>query len=218
MMAEAWQRTPTWIDLYDWRQRVAALFAARDAALRAGAAPEAVWQAWRAARDDLFAHHPQSPLSDATRQNFTALPYFPYAPAWRIQGHMEPLTDDAETFDGVAPTGMRFRRAARLHLALTGNPLDLMVYWIDVYGGGLFIPFRDATGTDATYGGGRYLLDTVKGSDLFRPGSDPLDVIVDFNYAYNPSCAYDERWLCPLAPNENWLALPIRAGELRFHP
>jgi uncharacterized protein (DUF1684 family) len=217
-MAEPWQRTPTWIDLYDWRQQVAALFGARDVALRAGAAPEAAWQTWRAGRDDLFARHPQSPLSDATRPSFTALPYFSYDPVWRIQGRMEPLTDDADTFDGVAPTGMRFRRAARLHLTLVGDPLALMVYWIDVYGGGLFIPFRDATGADATYGGGRYLIDTAKGSDLFRPGADPLDVIVDFNYAYNPSCAYDERWMCPLAPNENRLAIPIRAGELRFHP
>lgn len=217
MMAEAWQRAPTWIDLYDWRQRVAALFAARDVSLRAGMAPEAAWQTWRAGRDDLFAHHPQSPLSDTIRQSFTALPSFPYDPAWRIPGRLEPLTDDAETFDGVAPTGMRFRRAARLHLALADEAISLMVYWIDVYGGGLFIPFRDATGADATYGGGRYLIDTVKGSDLFRPREDPLDVIVDFNYAYNPSCAYDERWLCPLAPNENRLAIPIRAGELRFH-
>lgn len=77
-MAEAWQRAPTWIDLYDWRQRVAALFAARDVSLRAGMAPEAAWQTWRAGRDDLFAHHPQSPLSDTIRQSFTALPSFPY--------------------------------------------------------------------------------------------------------------------------------------------
>ena len=97
--------------------------------------------------------------------------------------------------------------------------MQLMVYWIDVYGGGLFLPFRDASGAEASYGGGRYLLDTIKGSDLFYPNADDVQqVIVDFNYAYNPSCAYDERWFCPLAPRENHLKIAICAGEQRFHP
>ena len=105
------------------------------------------------------------------------------------------------------------------------------MYWIDVYGGGLFLPFRDATCPDESYGGGRYLFDTVKGNDFLRldvsdaaaAAGDQVSgylgglVILDFNYAYNPSCAYDERWVCPLAPNENRLPVPIRAGERKFH-
>lgn len=217
-MDATWQRTPTWLELYDWRKRVAALYAARDAALRAGDAPAAVWERWRAGRDDLFARHPQSPLSDEARRTFTRLPYFPYDPTLRVAAEVEPLTDDADTFDGVAPAGMRFRRAARLHLSLAETPVTLLLYWIDVYGGGLFLPFRDASGAATTYGGGRYLCDTVKGSDLFYPTDDGRDVILDFNYAYNPSCAYDERWFCPLAPRENQIALALRAGEQRFHP
>jgi uncharacterized protein (DUF1684 family) len=217
-MEQASQRMPTWLELYDWRKRVAALYAERDATLRLGDAPEAIWLRWRAERDRLFALHPQSPLSDATRHTFTALPYYPYDQALRITAQLEPLSDDANTFDGVAPAGMRFRRAARLRLTLDDAPTELILYWIDVYGGGLFLPFWDASAADATYDGGRYLCDTVKGSDLFHPSDDTASVIVDFNYAYNPSCAYDDRWFCPLAPRENRLAQSIRAGEQRFHP
>jgi uncharacterized protein (DUF1684 family) len=87
---------------------------------------------------------------------------------------------------------------------------ELEVYWIEVYGGGVFVPFRDATSGSESYGAGRYLLDTIKGADL---GGEGDRLILDFNYAYNPSCAYDPRWSCPLAPAANWLQVPIRAGE-----
>ncbi len=121
-----------------------------------------------------------------------------------------------------------FRRAARLTFTVAGQPAALLVYWIDVYGGGLFLPFRDETSGGETYGGGRYLFDTVKGSDFLRLDDRQNDgqndtagmgyaggrVLLDFNYAYNPSCAYDARWGCPLAPAENRLPQPIRAGEL----
>ncbi|HLY32393.1 MAG TPA: DUF1684 domain-containing protein, partial [Ktedonobacterales bacterium] len=118
----------------------------------------------------------------------------------------------------------------------------LPVYWIDVYGGGLFLPFRDATCPGESYGAGRYLFDTVKGSDFLladgsgqprmlsapdgeRASTDGASamgfsggrIILDFNYAYNPSCAYDPRWACPLASRENILSMPIRAGERKYH-
>lgn len=86
------------------------------------------------------------------------------------------------------------------------------------YGGGLFLPFRDGTAGDETYGAGRYLTDTAKGT--FGRGlevdRERGEVLLDFNYAYNPSCAYDPRWACPLAPPENRLEPAIRAGERRF--
>ncbi len=217
MEQQTWQRTPTWLELADWRKRVATLYATRDAALRAGDDPASVWASWRATRDDLFARHPQSPLSDTTRRTFTHLPYAPYDPAWRVVAQVEPLTDDSETFDGVAPPGLRFRHAARLHVTLADMATTLTLYWIDVYGGGLFLPFRDASSVDDSYPGGRYLCDTVKGSNLFAPDDTGQTLLLDFNYAYNPSCAYDDRWVCPLAPKENRLNVAIRAGELRFH-
>jgi uncharacterized protein (DUF1684 family) len=80
------------------------------------------------------------------------------------------------------------------------------------YAGGLFLPFRDATNGTETYGAGRYLLDAAKSADL---GGD-LErgtLRLDFNFAYQPSCAFDPKWACPLAPPENWLDIPIRGGE-----
>ena len=75
------------------------------------------------------------------------------------------------------------------------------------------MPFRDATNGRDTYGGGRYLYDSIKGADL----GATLEVIsLDFNFAYNPSCAYNDQWACPLAPSENWLDVEIRAGEKAF--
>lgn len=96
-----------------------------------------------------------------------------------------------------------------------GGPLAgalLSVFWLEGYGGGLFLPFRDATSGGETYGAGRYLLDTIKGADL---GGDPArgELLLDFNLAYHPSCAYDPRWNCPLAPRENWLSVAVPVGE-----
>ena len=87
---------------------------------------------------------------------------------------------------------------------------ELELYWLDAYGGGLFLPFRDATAGSETYGAGRYLLDTVKGADL---GTVDGRLVLDFNFAYHPSCAYDPKWACPLSPPANRIDVPIRAGE-----
>jgi uncharacterized protein len=107
---------------------------------------------------------------------------------------------------------MAFSRIGRLELSYRGEPLQLGAYWIQGYAGGLFVPFRDETSGRESYGGGRYLLDTIKSADL-GSDADQATVVLDFNYAYNPSCAYDPHWTCPLAPPENWLPIPIRAGE-----
>jgi uncharacterized protein (DUF1684 family) len=105
-----------------------------------------------------------------------------------------------------------------LHFTLDGQQAALAMYWLNIYGGGLFLPFRDTTSPLDSYGGGRYLFDTIKGSDfLLAPGSSGMErIVLDFNYAYNPSCAYNSRWVCPLAPLENRAAVAIRAGEQNF--
>jgi len=99
-----------------------------------------------------------------------------------------------------------FTRFARARFEL--GSLDL--FWLEGYGGGVFLSFADATSGTETYGACRYLLDTVKGADL---GERDGRLVLDFNFAYNPSCAYDPRWVCPLAPPGNRLAAPIRGGE-----
>jgi uncharacterized protein (DUF1684 family) len=222
---------PTWLDLYDYRLRVGQMYTERELALRAGEGEQDVLLRFRAQKDDLFAHHPQSALSVEARRLFTGLKYFPYEPTLRVEALMEPVAEtempgerSGPNTGGHAPaTGLR--PAALVRFALNNLPLELVVYWIDVYGGGLFLPFRDATCPEESYGGGRYLFDTVKGSNFTTIdnhkdvgwGYEGGRIILDFNYAYNPSCAYDDRWVCPLAPKENRLPVPIPAGERKFH-
>jgi hypothetical protein len=103
-----------------------------------------------------------------------------------------------------------FTRFATARFELAGRPAELELYWLEGYGGGVFCPFADATSGAETYGAGRYLLDTVKGADLGERGGR---VVLDFNFAYNPSCSYDPAWVCPLAPPANRLGFEVRAGE-----
>jgi uncharacterized protein (DUF1684 family) len=105
---------------------------------------------------------------------------------------------------------MRFTRCGVAIFELDGEALTLELYWLDEYAGGLFVPFRDLSSGDTTYGAGRYLLDTVKGADL---GMDGDRLVLDFNFAYNPSCSYDPGWVCPLAPPANRLTILVEAGE-----
>jgi uncharacterized protein (DUF1684 family) len=191
------------LSLLDWRRRVAALY--RE--VRGEQDPVTGWQLWRAGRDALFRDHPDSPLPEQARPGFAGLSFAGYDPSLRWLLPVEPALptrlEVATATDGVVP----FERIGRVDLPGLG-PLD--VWWLDSYGGGVFLPLRDATAGSTTYGGGRYLLDTVKGADL---GGDRSRLVVDLNFAYNPSCAYDPRWICPLAPASNRLAPAIRGGE-----
>jgi hypothetical protein len=196
------------LELLDWKRRVFALYAD----VRAAADPESAGRAWREGRDRLFLGHPQSPLPADGSERFGALRYFEYDPAFRVLG--ETVREDDEHRDVASSGGqtVRFRRFAAVRFELAGGPQELGLYWLEGYGGGIFLPFADTTRGTETYGGGRYLLDTVKGADL---GEADGRLVLDFNFAYNPSCAYDPRWVCPLCPPENRLDVAVRAGE--FH-
>jgi uncharacterized protein (DUF1684 family) len=199
------------LDLLDWKRRVFALYAAvREAPDTAQATA-----AWRAGRDALFAHHPQSPIAPERRGDFNGLDYFPFDPAARVHAEVHPA--ERERFEVPASVGepMAFTRFAVARFTLGGTGCVLELYWLDAYGGGLFVPFADATSGDETYGAGRYLLDTVKGADLGTAGDR---LVLDFNLAYNPSCSYDPRWACPLSPPANRLSIPVRAGERHVDP
>ena len=196
------------IAVLDWRRRTAALYAA----VRAEPEPATAHARWVATRTEMLTTHDASPVPEAERA--THRPAFaPYDPAWRFEvildADLEPLRLEVPTgTDGLVP----FERVGRLHLAGAG---DLDVWWLASYGGGLFVPVKDvlagALSSPATYGGGRYVLDTVKGADL---GGDGDLLVVDLNFAYNPSCAYDPAWACPLAPPGNRLGVAVAAGEL----
>jgi uncharacterized protein (DUF1684 family) len=176
--------------LLDWRRRVFALYAE----VRAADDPHAAWEHWVAVRAELYRSHPQSPRVGGEPR------YFDYDPAWRFEAVVEAAKREPVEIDGFP-----FTRFAHLRF---GDGLSLDAFWLETYGGGVFVPFRDGTSGSDTYGGGRYVLDTVKGSDLGG------GLTLDFNFAYNPSCALDPRWACPLTPPANRLAVRIEAGEL----
>ena len=190
--------------LLDWRRRVAAMYA--EVRTTAEQDPAGTVARFRAERDRLFREHPESPLPPEERAGFRGISYWPYDPAMRFAADVEPLPAEPVTATSLAGEDFRLERIGRVRLPIG----DLEVYWIAVYGGGVFVPFRDGTSGAETYGAGRYLLDTVKGADLGGSGDR---LVLDFNYAYHPSCAYDPRWSCPLAPPANRLVVPVRAGE-----
>jgi uncharacterized protein (DUF1684 family) len=197
--------------LLDYRRSVANLYANirksdTDAAERC--------RQFRHGRDQLFRSHPQSPLSDEQKARFRGLSYYDYDPAlcWLlpVDTAVESVVFEIDLgHDGLT----RLERFGKVSFAIGGQICSLSLFWILGYGGGIFLPFRDTTSGQATYGGGRYVLDTIKHADL---GQVDGRLVIDFNYAYNPSCAYHSRWVCPLAPTENWLPVAIPAGEQQF--
>jgi uncharacterized protein (DUF1684 family) len=199
-------RTIDELDLLDWRRRVFELYRG----IRASSDPEAAWLAWRDERDRLFATHPQSPLDPERRARFGGLRYCDYDPAMRALAAVvavEPASLELATSTGEP---CRFRRFAEARFALAGTTCTLPLFWLEGYGGGVFLPFADGTSGGTAYAC-RYLLDTVKGADL---GGGPDGLVLDFNFAYNPSCAYNPAWTCPLASAGSRLGVAVEAGEL----
>ena len=197
------------LTLLDWRRRVARLYAE----VRSEPDPVAAHDHWRKTRDELLRSHPDSPIPWQSRADYPGAPVAAYDPRLRFDvtvdtdvppKHIEVTTGS----DGVVP----FDRIGSARLPGGG---DLDVWWLGSYGGGVFVPVKDGTAGTATYGGGRYLIDTVKGADL---GSGEGRLILDFNFAYNPSCAYDAAWACPLAPAGNTVGRSLLAGELMPPP
>ena len=194
------------LDLADYRRRVAALYAEVRAL-----DPAAGWRRWCAGRDELFATHPSSPWSGDEPADRGPIPVFAHDPSWRMEVEVAPpATDDpigiAHSGDGVTWA----RPVGQVTVARGATQGTLTLYWLEQYGGGLFLPFRDATSGDTTYGGGRYLLDGAKSADH---GGTATTLVLDFNLAYHPSCFHDPRWSCPLAPPDNRLPFPVQAGE-----
>jgi uncharacterized protein len=193
--------------MIDWRRRTSHLYAR----VRAQADPAVGHALWRAERDVMFRTHPESPLPPGDRMRTTGIPYWPYNPGMRFELPVEPVQDE-RLLD------LRISSKGALKLRLLGHvrlpaPLDfeLAVWRLQQYGGGLFVPLRDGTAGTSTYNGGRHLIDMVKGTDL---GGTDTSIIVDLNFAYHPSSAYEPSWTSPLAPPENTTAVPVYAGEM----
>ncbi|NNH09181.1 DUF1684 domain-containing protein [Cellulomonas fimi] len=194
----------------DWRRRVTETYTTvRRLAREDPAGAHAVWVQ---RRDELFAEHPASPLDAPARAAFAGLDVGRYDAAFRFEVEVEPSEsqrlDLTTGTDGVVP----FERVGTVTLPDVGT---LAVWALRSYGGGLFVPVRDALAgaPGGTFGGGRYVLDTIKGADL---GTSRGLLVVDLNFAYNPSCAYDPSWACPLATRANTVAVDLPVGERTF--
>lgn len=162
----------------------------------------------------MFATHLQSPIPEADRSSFPGLHYFPYDPDARVPATLIAAPEERialpHSGDGWTPA----RAFAVARFELRGVPLELTMYWLEEYGGGVFVPFGDHTNGRSTYGGGRYLLDTAKGADLGTPDT----IAFDFNFSYHPSCVHDPSWSCPLSPPQNRLGASVEAGERLDRP
>jgi uncharacterized protein (DUF1684 family) len=161
---------------------------------------------FRAEKDDFFAHDDRAPLAPEQRRNFEGLAHFPENSQLVIRAQIDRDVKPGEV--RMATTGgeeQDFRRFGVVRFEVDGEAAQVTLYSSEG-AHDLFVPFRDATSGRETYGAGRYL-------DLHAHGRE---VVLDFNYAYNPYCAYNPDWNCPLPPGENWLKVPIRAGEKAF--
>ena|SRR3989442_6176341 len=163
---------------------------------------------FRAEKDRVFAKDPHSPLTPEQRRSFRGLAYFDENPRLVINAsvgrNVEPDEVRMSTTGGEGEEQI-YHRYGLVRFHVDDQPAELVLYSSED-SDELFIPFRDATSGRETYGAGRYL-------EVHAHGDQ---VTIDFNYAYNPNCAYDPSWSCPLPPTENWLKVPIRAGEKTF--
>jgi uncharacterized protein len=196
----------TALELADWRRATAALYAR----VRDQADPAAAHALWRDGRDLMMRSQPQSPLPADDPMRASGVPYWPYDPALRWQVPVEPVSRPQRLEIDTGQDGVTHLDQAGWVMLPDPVGRRLAVWWLDQYAGGIFLPVRDGTAGNGSYGGGRYLLDTAKGADL---GSAGPALVIDLNFLYHPSCRYDPRWVCPLAPRDNTIDVPIRAGE-----
>ena len=161
---------------------------------------------FRAEKDDFFASHSQSPLTALQKRTFEGLRYFDEDSTLRLEVTVTPFPDREQIEIQTSTGDVRvYTRFARFQFSVDGQDAALTIYETEH---GYFLPFVDSLAGKETYPAGRYL-------DLeLLPGNRFL---VDFNQAYNPYCAYNDKWSCPLTPFENRLKVPIRAGEKVFH-
>ena len=161
---------------------------------------------FRREKDQFFKGDRHSPLTPEQKRSFQGLKYFPENPALALELEVEEFPQkDAIQMQTSTGDVQEYQRFGRIHFDLEGQPAELTLYTSD---SGYFLPFVDSLTNQETYGAGRYLEPEPLGNGRFA---------VDFNYAYNPYCAYNELWSCPLTPFENRLKVPLHAGEKNFH-
>jgi len=172
---------------------------------------------FRQRKDEFFKKGDESPLPADERESFAGLKYFPENSALSFLVSLARTPEEELEFETSSGEKKRFKRIGKLEFAVEGQPAQLTLYQAE--SGSYFLPFRDLTSSQETYGAGRYLEVEEKPRRPDGVGA-PTEASVfelDFNYAYNPYCAYAPNYSCPLPPLENWLKVPIEAGEKKFH-
>jgi len=198
---------PSVYQLADWRLQMQNLYAV----LRGFENPQEAWQLWNARRSELFETHPCTPLDEKARRAFTGIKLFDYDPKLRFEVEITDEKGQLE-YQNIGQDGCaNYQQIGKTVGLADALGKELSVYWLLGYGGGLFVPFRDATNGKQTGNCGRYLIDAIKGSDL---GLSPCGkLILDFNFSYHPSCAWNEKYVCPLSPAGNRFEGAVLAGE-----
>jgi uncharacterized protein (DUF1684 family) len=187
----------------DWRRRTFAAYST----VREQSNPATAHEMWISHREHMLAEHPSSPVPPDQRSKLR-VSVAPYNPSYRFVVPMLEAAPERREVQTGTDGRVVLERIGRVHLDGLGS---LDVWWHAGYGGGVFLPVHDATSGATSYGGGRYVLDTIKGADL---GGDESSLVVDLNFAYNPSCAYDPAWACPLPAQGNRLDVAVPVGEL----
>ena len=163
-------------------------------------------------KDQFFAMHWESPLPLEDREKFTGLAYFPVNPDYRFALSMHEYKDrEVVEIQDTAGAMRQYLRWGEFRFRIGNEECSLQAYKSNPGEDRLFVPFKDATSGKETYGAGRYL-DLNSASDRTPDGK----WVLDFNRAYNPWCAFSANYTCPYVPPENWLKVPIRAGEKSY--
>jgi uncharacterized protein (DUF1684 family) len=197
--------------LVEWREAVSEIYR-KVRATHAGDA-EGAWRRFRAERDALYKHHGCSALTETEKRDFSGFENYSYDRAFCCVGEVEYDVDETTYTARISEGMLPYRKIATARFIYRGKAQALGVFWLDIYGGGIWIPVGDETNGETTYGGGRYLFDTTKGANL-GISADGRKILLDFNFLYPPSCSLNAQWLCPLCPPQNKLPFRIEAGEL----
>ena len=201
---------PTAAALVEWRESVAAIY--RDIRANSCADPGAAWLRFREQRDRLYKRHPCSALTDEEKRSFAGFAYHEYDPYLCIVGEIDYAVAEFSLDIEVSEGTLQCRRIGVARFSHARQTASLDLFWLDIYGGGLWLPVGDQTNGTTTYRGGRYLYDTAKGANLGL-NAEGSRILLDFNFLYPPSCALSNSWICPLCPPANRLPFKLEAGE-----
>ena len=206
-------RGPYAAALVDWREAIGDIYKEiRATHTRDG---RRAWERFRERRDFLYKHHVCSALAEADKLNFRGFENYDYDPAFCFLGEVEYEEDETRYRERISEGALPYRKIATAKFDYLGKARRLSIFWLDIYGGGLWIPVGDETNGETTYGGGRYLFDTGKGANLGM-SSDGKEILLDMNFLYPPSCSLNAQWICPLCPPQNRLAFRLEAGEINW--